>query len=498
MGDRADVITAPPIVCETAAERPLTDRQQATRAHFDGIAAERDLWLERNRFFYDSDRAYMRFLIPPGHSVLEIGCGSGELLRALEPSRGVGIDISEAMIAVARRRYPGCEFHVGNAEDPAVIERIAGPFDVIVLSDVIGYLEDCEAALAALYGLCTPQTRVVIAYYSRLWEPVLELGQRFGMKMPSVEQNWLSTEDTTNLLTLSGFEVVRSERRQLLPKRLLGLGSLVNRYLGPLPWLRRLSLRTYVVARPLLPRDGSAPQPSCSVLIPCRNERGNIENAVRRLPDFARDLEIVFIEGHSSDGTYEECLRVRDACPRRTIRVLRQPGKGKRDAVQAGLADARGDILMILDADLTVPPEAMPKFYNALVLGRGEFVNGTRLVYPMADKAMRHLNFFANRAFAVIFSYLLNQRFTDTLCGAKAFWRRDYDAMVAHHGYFGDFDPFGDFDLLFGAAKLNLKIVEMPIRYVDRAYGETQISRFRHGWLLVRMVAFGWRKFKAL
>ena len=291
---------------------------------------------------------------------------------------------------------------------------------------------------------------------------------------------------------------MRCERRQLLPKRLFGLGALVNRYLATLPGLRRLCLRTYVVARPAIPRDASSPLPSCSVLIPCRNERGNIENAIRRLPNFAGGAEIIFIEGQSADGTYEECLRVRDAYPQRDIRVLRQPGKGKRDAVYAGIAAARGDILMILDADLTVPPEVMPKFYNALVLGRGEFVNGTRLVYPMAEKAMRRLNFFANRAFAAIFSYLLNQRFTDTLCGTKAFWRQDYHAMVADHGYFGDFDPFGDFDLLFGAAKLNLKIVELPVRYADRTYGETQIQRFRHGLMLVRMVVFGWRKFKAL
>jgi SAM-dependent methyltransferase len=429
---------------------------------------------------------------------LEIGCGTGDLLRALDPARGVGVDLSGEMIRIAAERHPDFEFHVGNGEDPAILNGISGPFDFIVLSDTIGYLEDCEAAFAALRSLCTPRTRLIIGYYSRLWEPVLSLGSRLGMKMPAPPQNWLSTDDTINLLTLSGFEFVRREWRQLVPKRWLGLGSVINRYLGPLPGIRRLSLRSYVVARPVMARSPSAPQPSCTVLIPCRNERGNIENAVRRLPDFGNDLEILFVEGHSRDGTYEECLRVRDAYPQRDIRVMRQPGKGKGDAVRAGFAAARGDILMILDADLTVPPEAMPKFYNALVAGRGEFVNGTRLVYPMEDRAMRRLNFIANRNFAVIFSYLLNQRFTDTLCGTKALWRRDYEQIVANRDYFGDFDPFGDFDLIFGAAKLNLKLLELPIRYSDRAYGETQISRFRHGWLLIRMVGFAWRKLKAL
>ena len=214
------------------------------------------------------------------------------------------------------------------------------------------------------------------------------------------------------------------------------------------------------------------------------------------LPQFAPNVEILFVEGHSRDGTYEECLRVKEAYPDRNIRTFQQPAKGKGDAVRLGFTRAKGDIVMILDADLTVAPESMPKFYHALVGGHGEFVNGTRLVYPMSDGAMRTLNAIANRSFAMIFSYLLNQRFTDTLCGTKALWREDYDRIAAGRTYFGEFDPFGDFDLIFGAAKLNLKIVEVPVRYAERTYGETQISRFRDGWLLLRMVALAWRKLK--
>jgi SAM-dependent methyltransferase len=476
---------------------PLTSRQETIRAIFDALADGRDRWLEQNRYFYDSDRAYMRFLVPPGASVLEIGCGEGQLLRALEPSRGVGIDLSGEMIRLARERSPGFEYHVGNGEDPAVLDQIGGSFDYLVLSDTIGYLEDCESAFSALRRFCTPRTRIVIAYYSHLWEPVLRAGERLGLMMPSVEQNWLSTNDTIHLLRLADFELVRLEWRQLLPKRWFGLGALVNHSLAPLPGLRRLCLRNFIVARPLGLQDRSSPAPSCTVLVPCRNERGNVENAVKRLPDFAPELEILFIEGHSSDGTFEECQRVRDAYPQRHIRVFQQTGKGKGDAVRLGFAEAKGDVVMILDADLTVAPEVMSKFYDVVSSGHGEFANGTRLVYPMAKNAMRRLNTLANRAFAVIFSYLLNQRFTDTLCGTKALWRRDYERIAAGRGYFGDFDPFGDFDLIFGAAKLNLKIVDVPVRYADRIYGETQISRFSDGWMLLRMVVFAWKKLKA-
>jgi SAM-dependent methyltransferase len=476
----------------------ITERQRATRELYDRLASERDGWLARNRFFYDSDRRYMQFLVPPGQRVLELGCGEGQLLRSLRPSWGVGIDLSQEMINLARTRAPEFEFHVGNAEDPELLRRIAGPFDYIILSDMIGYLEDCGGTFEALQNLCTPVTRLIVAYYSRLWEPIVRLSEIIGAKMPSLNQNWLSTDDTLNLLRLAGFEVVRREWRQLMPKRLFGIGILLNKTVAPLPGIRRFCLRNYVVARPLRLSDKPARTPSCTILIPCRNERGNIENAVRRLPRFSGDLEILFVEGHSSDGTYEECLRVTDSYPDRKIRTFKQQGKGKGDAVRLGFANAQGDILIILDADLTVPPESMPKFYRALVEGYGEFVNGTRLVYPMSEGAMRTLNAIANRAFALLFSYLLDQRLTDTLCGTKALWKRDYERIASARSYFGEFDPFGDFDLIFGAAKLNLKIIEVPVRYADRAYGETQISRFRDGWLLLRMLAMAWRKLKAL
>lgn len=478
---------------------PLSSRQERIRALFDAAAAAPIRWADRNRAFHEADRAYLRFLIPDGATVLEIGCGVGDTLAALNPARGVGIDLSPATVAQARARHPQLEFHAGNAEDPAALDAIDGPFSHILLSGTIGFLDDIEETLRLLRRFATPKTRIIVSYHSRAWEPILWVAEKLGMRMPQGQQNWLSTTDIVNLLDLAGWEPVRREWRQLIPKRLLGLGPLVNRCVAPLPGIRRLCLRSYVVARPqaveTVTVDGKPP--SVTVLIPCRNERGNIENAIRRLPRFAPDIEVLYCEGHSKDGTYEECERVRDAYPDWDIKVMRQPGKGKGDAVRAGFKVARGDILIILDADLTVPPETMGKFYQAMVSGKGEFVNGTRLVYPMAAEAMRFLNFLANRAFARIFSYLLNQRFTDTLCGTKVLWRKDYEEIVANRHYFGDFDPFGDFDLIFGAAKLNLKIVEVPVRYADRSYGETQISRFTHGWLLARMVVFAWKKLKA-
>jgi SAM-dependent methyltransferase len=480
-----------------APSRPDSRRKQRIRENADREAPQRARWRRRARYFHEEDNRYLRYLIPPGASVLELGCGIGDTLAALSPGRGVGVDFSSGMIDIARERHPGLEFHVGDIEDPATLVGLGGPFDVILVLDTLGSLDDCQAFFANLHGLCRRDTRVVFGYHSHLWQPVLRAAELLGLRMPQVAQNVMSPADIAGIAALADFDPISTERRVVCPARLLGAGRLINRFLSPLPGIRHLALRHYVVCRSLRRAHDEEPA-SATVVIPARNERGNIEAAVQRLPRICDDVEIIFVEGHSSDGTYEEIERVRRAYPERDIKLLRQPGKGKADASFLGLDRARGDVLMILDADLTMPPEQLPKFWDAIRSGKGEFINGSRLVYPMQDEAMRFLNLVANKLFSYAFSWLLNQRFTDTLCGTKVIRRSDYRRLRAGRAYFGDFDPFGDFDLIFGATKLSLKCADIPIRYESRTYGETQISRFRHGFLLLKMVVFAFFKVKAL
>lgn len=475
----------------------LSQRKRGLLDHFETNSDELDRWREFNVAYHDDDRKFMRFLIPPGKRVLEFGCGRGDLLAALEPSYGVGIDFSAKAIEKARTLNPGLNFVLGDVEDPATLAAIEGPFDYIVMADTIGLFEDIDGTLRLVQNLCAPSTRIIIAYYSHLWEPILKLAEAMGLRSRQPKVNYIATADFLNLMDLADFEVISHEQRQLLPRRWLGLGPFINRFIAPLPGIRQLCLRTYLVGRPV--RSFPDRKFSASILIPCRNERGNVENAIRRMPRFGSAQEILFVEGNSSDGTFEECERVRDAYRDSwDIKVLKQDGKGKGDAVRKGFAAATGDVLMILDADLTMPPEALPKYHAVIETGKADFVNGTRLVYPMENEAMRPLNFIANRCFAYLFSYLVNTRLTDTLCGTKVLLRKDYEVLARERAYFGNFDPFGDFDLIFGAAKQNLKIVETPIHYKARTFGETQISRFRDGWLLLKMVWFAYRKLKAI
>jgi len=480
----------------TAALPRYTDRKRGLLDHAEADAGEPFRGGKFNTTFRAEDVKFMRFLIPRGKRVLELGCGRGDLLAGLQPSFGVGVDFSPKTVARARELHPDLTFVLGDAEVPATLDSIQGPFDYIVIADTIGMFEDIDGTLKMVHRLCEPSTRIVISYYSHLWEPILKLGELFGIKRRQPQINYIATVDFFNLMDLADFEVISREQRQLIPLHWFGLGPLVNRYVAPLPGIRQLCLRTYLVGRPV--RQFPDRKFSASIVIPCRNERGNIENAILRMPRFALHQEIIFVEGNSSDGTFEECERVRDAYRDWDIKVLKQEGKGKGDAVRKGFAAATGDVLMILDADLTMPPEALPKYHAVIESGKAEFVNGTRLVYPMENEAMRPLNFIANRCFAYLFSYLVNTRMTDTLCGTKVLLRSDYEVLARERSYFGNFDPFGDFDLIFGAAKQNLKIIETPIHYKARTFGETQISRFRDGWLLLKMVWFAYRKLKAV
>jgi SAM-dependent methyltransferase len=459
--------------------------------------------LEHLRAFYDAAPAagnrasrgycrllahYYRLLVPAGASVLEIGCGSGALLALIPARRRVGVDLSPARIAAARAALPDAEFHVQAGEDLSLGER----FDCIILSDTLNLAADAQRLLELVHGVSHPGTRLILNFPSALWRPLFTLARWTGIRAPQPRSNWLSTTDVVNLLHLTGWSPVRLEARLLVPVPLLGIDRLVNRWVAPL--LAPLCLTVFAVARPEVRPEAKAR--TVSVVIPARNEAGNIEAAVRRTPELGAGTEILFVEGHSDDHTWTEIQRVAARFPARRIRFLHQPGRGKYDAVQAGFAAATGDILMILDADLTVPPEELPKFYEAIAGGRAEFVNGVRLVYPMEDEAMPFLNLCANKAFSLVFSWLIGQPVKDTLCGTKVLSREHYERIAAQRSYFGNLDPFGDFDLLFGAARLNLKILDLPIRYRERTYGSTKIHRWGHGWLLLRMVLLAARKLK--
>lgn len=485
-----------------------TTYQQTRIAHWDAVARKRDSWRGLGGAYHKRLEQVYRFLVSPGQRVLEIGCGTGNLLAALRPARGVGVDFSTETIRRARAKHPDLEFICADAHDLAAVQ---GPFDFVIFSDTINDVWDAQGALEQICQLCVPSARIIFNFYSRLWQLPLSLAQKLNLAAPMLPQNWLTPSDLRGMLNLAGFEAIRGWQEILWP---LPLGGFANKFLVRLWPFNEFALANFIIARPSPPSPlpagegrrgkGQSREPTVSVIIPARNESGNIKAIFERTPKMGRAMELIFVEGHSRDDTYATIERemaahlgtLRRAQGGASSRLLRQTGIGKADAVRLGFAEAKGDVLMILDADLTVPPEDLPRFYQALRGGKGEFINGVRLVYPMEKEAMQGLNFLGNKFFSLAFSWLLGQPIKDTLCGTKVLWKKDYELIAANRSYFGDFDPFGDYDLIFGAAKLNLKIVDLPIRYRERTYGSTNISRWKHGILLLRMVIFAARRIK--
>lgn len=460
--------------------------------------------LERVRDFYETEYGrrpafsrkfhsllgrYYAQMIPDGVTVLEIGCGDGGLLAQLPGRTVTGVDLSAKHLAKARERVPNGRFF----EQAGEALMLDGTFDYIIISETVNLAADVQRLFDEALKVAHPGTRLILNFYSSLWSPILTAATALGLRARSPASNWLSLHDVWNMLELGGWQPLEVQPRILLPIDVPVLGTLLNRFLAPiLPWF---CLTSFCVARPRPPLKRER-EYTVSVVVPARNESGNIEAIIRRIPEMGLGTEIVLIEGNSTDDTWAKIKALADTSHGRRLKILQQTGRGKGNAVREGFAASSGEVLMILDADLTVPPEELPKFYDVVASRHGEFANGVRLVYPMETEAMQFLNLLANKAFSVIFTWLLLQPIKDTLCGTKVLFRTDYDHIAKNRAFFGEFDPFGDFDLLFGADKLHLKIADIPVRYRDRTYGSTNINRWRHGWLLLRMVLFAARKLR--
>lgn len=460
--------------------------------YFDSIAADRPRQRKRKKYYWDDITRQCNFFIHSDYSVLEVGCGTGELLNELNCNDKVGIDFSIEMVKQAKQNYPQLNILHMAAEDIVLTRK----FDVIILSNLIGYLDDIETVFKQLHRVSHSQTKIIISYYNYFWEPVLKLGEWLGYKTKTPNQNWLSISEINSLLFYAGFQVYRNSKSMLMPVYFPLLSEFFNGLLSKLPLFRNFCINQYAFAKPYFTVHEIEREYTVSVIVPARNESGNIDNLIKRLPKLGKHTEIIIVESGSTDDTWNKIINAKEQNTRIDIKAIQLAEKGKAAAVNAGFDIATGEVLVILDADLTVAPEDLTKFYDAIIQNKGDFIYGSRLVYQMEKEAMRFLNLVGNKFFSLLFTWLLDQRFKDTLCGTKVLFKKDYLRLKKNRNYFGNFDPFGDFDLLFGAYKLNLCMVELPVKYHERTYGRTNISRFKHGFLLLRMCVFAARKIK--
>jgi SAM-dependent methyltransferase len=471
----------------------MSNTEKNVENFYNTLAPQIDLWKKKNQYYHKQLAYLYRYLIPTQQKVLEIGCGTGNLLSAIQPSQGVGIDISEEMVNIAKKKFSRLTFIKTKINKLQIKEK----FDYIILSDLIGILEDIQETFSELHKFATDDTRIIINYNNYLWEPLFSLLTKLGLKTPHPLQSWLSDNDVANLLNLANLEIIKKGESLLLPFYIPFLSTFCNKYLARLPFIHHFCFIKFVVARKS-PVSAFKKEYSVSVILPARNEAGNIEKGVREIPMLGKKTEIIFVEDHSKDNTREAIERViKKYKDKKDIKLFVQKNQyGKAAAVRKGFSMAKGEILIIFDSDLSTEPKDLPKFYNVLRDKKAELVQGSRLIYPIEKDAMRLLNIFGNKFFSTAFTFLLDQPIKDTLCGTKALSKKNYLKIVKHRNYFGNFDPFGDFDLIFGASKLNLKITEVPIRYKARIYGKSNIRRFWHGWLLLQMTIFAAKKIK--
>ncbi|MBN1414684.1 MAG: glycosyltransferase [Bacteroidales bacterium] len=469
---------------------------EKARCFYNNLAKKRKKYYRRNKFYHSSILRFFEMCIPKNSTILELGCGTGDLIGNLSPSRGVGVDISEEMVAIAQQKYPAVEFIRSDAECYQTNET----FEYIILSGIAGSIENIQILLEKALSWSTTNTRIFIDFYNPLWNPIIKIGEKIGMKMPEMIKNWLSVDDIENFLYISGYQVIKRKYLMFFPKYVPVLSYILNNFIGNLPFIRRFSLNNIVVARPSQVL-ASNPERFCSVVITCRDEEGNIEGLVTRMPRMGSKTEIIFVEGHSKDNTVDKIQEMIAKYPDKDIKILKQKGIGQGDAFRYGFDEAKGELVIWLEADLTTPPEEAIHFWEAYINNRGEYINGSRFIYKMEKSAMPLFNFMGNRFFGMLFTTLLKQRFTDTLCGFKAISKYNYVKIRKQIDFFGDFDPFGDFELIFGAIKNNLKVSEIPVHYRPRDYGESKaygqsfFSFLKHALLLLRMSFIAFRKF---
>lgn len=456
-------------------------KKENVKEHFDEIAKDYDKWKRKNAFYYQSIKSFVRQNVRPSGTVLEVGCGTGEILASTKPARGVGIDVSPEMIKLASQKYPQYQFISSSIEDFQSEEK----FDYIILIDVLDHVFDIMDVFESIYKLCHPRTKIILTTINPWWEPILKIMEKLGAKMPEGPHNFIEKRNISKIIELLNFSSNYSGYLLLFPKYIPILSYLANTVGVRLWGLNKISSVQYMILQPSVMNQIDL-QLGCSVIIPCHNEEGNIEEAIRRIPKMGKATEIIVVNDGSTDQTSERVRRLEKEY--RNLKLIDySSNKGKGHAVKLGFEAATQEVLMILDADLSVVPEELPRFFNPLNKGLCQFVNGTRLIYPMEGQAMRTLNLLGNKMFGLMMTFITNQNLTDTLCGTKAFYKSDYPYFKMGA------DRWGDFDLLFGAAKLGNRIIEVPVHYKERKFGRSKMKTFRHGVHLLRAMIKGFR-----
>lgn len=449
----------------------MIPNKEEVRNHFEAIAVEYDYWKKRNNYYYSLLKGFFKKHIPAGSSVVEFGCATGDILASCQPKRGLGIDLSEAFVELARKKHPQYQFIAADAEKFSGEEK----FDFCIMSDLLDHVSDIPAVIERAHEILKPGGKLIISTINPLWNPVFGVLERLHMKMPEGPHCFIPNRFIEFFCQMNGFKTTKGALI-FIPVRIPLISPLLNKIMPRVPVILETCWVQTLVAQKL---QGPQKKTSCTILITVYNEEKNIEACIRRIPALNREYEILVVNDGSTDAT----ASIVDKLQRefKDLRMISfEQNKGKAIAVEKGIEEARKDAVVILDADMAVAPEEIPLFLEPLDTNVADFVNGTRLVYDMEKKAMAQIRRIANYTLALMFSAVIKCRITDTLCGTKAFLKKNFMGIKISE------ERWGDLVLLCAASSKGLRIAEIPISYHTRIAGESKMRFFSDGALFMR------------
>tara|TARA_B110000977_G_scaffold125183_1_gene160299 strand:+ start:1495 stop:2904 length:1410 start_codon:yes stop_codon:yes gene_type:complete len=423
----------------------------------------RENFLKKKNFLFDEISKALNYLINDSNYVKFFCCGNSSIVNKVNSKNIYINEINNTFINSLTKSEIKKEDEINKNLN----------FDHIVIAD-IEHQKFITKNLIDLNEKIDNECRVIVLSKSIFWSTLINFYKKIKNIGPD-KNNFLPYSNLRKIFLNTNFEIVKNEKIIFFPFQFSLLTKFINQIFR-FPVLNFFCMINLTVLKKVQKKNYQAEGKKISFIIPCKNEGGNIKFFYEKIINSTINAEFLFGNDNSSDNTLDEIKKLQQAIPNKEIKIYDGPGVCKSENVYKGINLASGEIILIYDADLTVSFDDLVNSINLLLKTDADFINCTRMIMPQQKNAMKFLNFYGNLFFAFLFSILFKQKITDTLCGTKIFFKKDWEQIKKYNNTWGAKDLWGDFDLLLGAYKNNLKIVENPISYTDRKEDETKMT----------------------
>lgn len=444
------------------------------------IARNLDFWKEKNWYYHNQLKQIFKDVIKENSKVLQIGYGLGDILAALYPKKGVSFDDDKDILAISRRRYPIFKFTDFNFNKNKVNDK----FDYVIYPNSLEHFDDIQTVFENVYPALSRSSKVVVASVNPRWEQIFYILEKLKLKRPESSRNWLRIENIKNLLEVSGYKVIDSGFRIILPVSIPLISGIINKVIRNIKILSRFCVEQFVVAQKETFSINN--NLSCSVVIPTYNQAELLEYCIESIPNVGKKMQIVVVDDASSDRT-EQVMKSLSKKHHNIKYIRNERPQGEEKSLKIGIESVDLDIILTYDAKMSIPSSELVRFYNVLASKRADFVSGMRFIYPLEGQRLRQLTIIGNIIFSYLYSLFLNQRVFDPLCSIKGFYKKNYSKIkISNNNTL--------LDLLIKAAENKAKILEIPVHYSLESYLENKPHTLARLGILTKGVFYGiWR-----